>query len=227
MYGALIEDQMTFQIVNPNIQAYYFITLNYEKVSMIIAKESAEFVEKNINYYNKSRGGSLKLDNLRKVLERQDFLPSFQHKIAETFTIDFTFAIIRLKKIMEIDRELMKNHFGCRILTGMIFDLCLIVENIFKKSKKLKGETLNRLLEDLSLKYKLSLNRHNFYNFRLEYNKDFSGAIQKLLDSRYTFADIQRQKINMIHIEEDMAIVFALRNFRKSVHYLFKVSRNM
>ncbi len=188
MYNALREDQITFQIVNPNTQAYYFITLNYEKVNMIIAKESAEFVDKSINDYNNSRGGSLKFDNFRKILERQDFLPSHLLPAIKTITIDFTYAIIHFKKIMEIDRELMKNHFGCRMKTRIIFDLCQIIENLIEKHDvSLRGKTIGRLLPYLSQKCSLNLNYHILDNLKLDYDKNFSETIKKLLDSQYIF----------------------------------------
>jgi hypothetical protein len=211
MHQALEEDKRTHECDKPNTPAYSFVTLDHGNQKQFFkpkVEEVSRFVDEKLGAYRSRTEGVLTLADLKsKFLENS----ALQDEV-----FYFVFTIFRLKKlIQEIEQSLKENIFSTLLQANTILDLCLIVENTIRKqnihkNKSLDGLTIRPLLEFLSSRASLNLNRDNNLG-RLcdDFERDFSNPLEQLLLSQYHF----QGGTTLQPIEEDIAITYGFRNF--------------
>ena len=114
---------------SPNTPAYYFITIKEGENAYLkqITLTMAEFIKKRLEEYNK-RGGNLQYDQFKsKFLDSKD-------NVCEDLKFYFCFVILRLKqlRIIQKHRNIADDQMAPLIFTGVISDLLLIIDGIFK-----------------------------------------------------------------------------------------------
>jgi len=204
MHQALEEDKRTHKTKIPGTPAYYFVTLNYEKQNQFFrpkVEEIALFVNEKLNNYSSSRGGTLTLSAFKsKFLEDSELQE-------EVFY--FVFEAFQLKKILtEIDKKLKENVFSSLLQANIIFDFCLIVDNVLKQKNPNQWKFTDHL-KFLSSKSSLNLNDQKIGELNNSFQNDFSNVLQNLLSSLYYFQDGTTPQ----PIEEDFSITYGFRNF--------------
>ncbi|MEM3812111.1 MAG: hypothetical protein QXX98_03965 [Thermoplasmata archaeon] len=204
MHQALEEDKMTLQKSNPETPAYYFVTLDYEKQEQLFRQmvvEIAEFVDKNLNFYRSSRGGTLTLSDLKSKFLKESAL---QEQV-----FYFIFELFHLKRLLdEIDQRVTQNVFSSLLQANTLFTLCLIIDNVLKPKNPTKWKFSDHL-KDLSSKLSVNFNDSKISELNNAFNTNFSDTLQNILSSRYQFQD----KTTLQPIEEDFAVSYGFRNF--------------
>jgi len=208
MHQALKEDIRTLKTETPKTPAFFFVILDFGATQQYfrnIVLEASNFLEGKINHYltyMHNKGGS----NLN--------LPNFKSKFLEhtnILEIVFYFVHTLFKArhiILDIKREWRQNAFCSLMETGMIFDLCLIIEEVIKEKDDTNYRNniayfSNRIVF-LSQKAHLALNSSRLKQIRKDLDTDFAGVLNMLLNSTYGLTK---------GMEEDLAIAYAFRNF--------------
>jgi len=203
MHQALEEDKTSHQTNTPKTPAYSFVTLDYEKQDQFFRPkviEIARFIDEKLEAYRLSRCGTLTL---------QDFKLKFLESTLHEVVFHFVFTTFRLKKLLtEVEQRLTQNIFSSLLQTDVIFDICLIVDNILKQKNPSRWKFFEHL-KFLSSRSSLNLNEQRLKELGNAFKTDFSNTLQKLLSSQYHYQDGTAPS----HVEEDLAITYGFRNF--------------
>jgi hypothetical protein len=204
MHQALEEDKKTLQTDTPRTPAYSFVTLDYEEQNQFFkpkVTEIAKLVDEKLSAYHSLRGGTLTL-------------PYFKSKFLEDVALQevvfyFVFESFHLKKFLtEIEQRLTQNVFSSLLQANTIFTLCLIVDNVLKQKNPSQWK-FRVLLEFLSSRSSLNLDKQKTGELNGAFKSNFSNTLQSLLSSQYHFQDGTTPQ----PIEEDLAITYGFRNF--------------
>jgi hypothetical protein len=167
----------------------------------------SDFVNGALERYQKERSGKLTLQELR-----SSFLASNDTPMQE-IVFYYVFEMFRLRKVLEdIGHDLTENVFGDLLQSDILFDICLIVDNIIRHKNPNKNDKRKRLLFSDQLKFlsdkKLIHLDSSIGKLGKDFTADFSDTLKKLLDSTYSFPDE-----NTMPIDVDFAISLGFRNF--------------
>lgn len=204
MHQALEEDVKTHNSRTPRTPAYFFVTLDYKTQNQFFRQkvlEIASFTNKLLEAYRSSGRGSLTIEDFKtKFLEETNLQETVFYLV---------FTMFRLKKLIEeTNQKLTQNVFSSLLEANMIFDLCLISDATIKNKNQNQWRFRDHLLH-LSSGASLTFSDDKLNQINAEFDHDFSGMLQKLLSSSYTFQDGTRLQ----QIEEDLAIAYGFRNF--------------
>jgi hypothetical protein len=213
MHKALKEDERTHNTQAPNTPAYYFVTLNYQPPNQWFGpkvKQLADYLDNKIREYRNSRGGTLTLDDFRtKFLACTDLRE-------EVFT--FVYLLFKLEKISRTDRSLWKNELGSLLNLGLLFNLCMVIEQTIDNKKtcpnelRLYSDKIRHLIDRTSLSLTTSgENKHGIINNEVkfcsdEFGSSFSTTMTSILQNNHS---ILRTKLP---IESDLVISLGIRN---------------
>jgi len=219
MHKALEEDRRKDQQKRtPDTPAYYFISMNNEKDSYLkfIIDPMVEFLKRRLEKYNSVNNTKLDYETLRnKFLSSTDEL--FEDSI-------FFFSFIILKwwrlRLIHKQRDIAEDKMAPLIITGVISDTLLIIDELFKKGFKDIYQSMNR---------QINFSDHLFEIAKLlswTTERDFSMYQKKLIGTKFndeitnnfekTVEDLTNQKFKskqIINLEADFWLCYGLRNF--------------
>lgn len=204
MHQALKEDKDTFNEIQPNQPAYYFVTLDYIQQNQFyrpLVEGIANFLEEILNQYKSSRMGTLNLAELR-----NKFLKRFE---LQEMVFSFVFQLFRLKKLVkDIDSRLTENEFSSLLEVNVLFSLCLIIENLLKHINKDKKSFIHQL-RTFSSKTPLNLSGNKPDEINENQIGNFKLTVEEILASKFVFRDGS----TLSAIDENFALAYIFRNF--------------
>jgi len=207
MHQALVEDQRTSGEKNPPTPAHSFVCLDAQNQRQFFkdyVDEAARFLADLMAKYREKNGMSLCFD---------DFVARFlQNTDLEEIRFYFVYVLCRTKRFFDtIVPSLTENIIGSLMETGIIFDLCLTVENTIKIKNNIKYSrrlTFIKHLGFLATQSKLSLSENELGEINSEFNNDFENALNSLLTGQ--ILPSLNRRLNPI--EEDLVISYGFRN---------------
>jgi len=199
--------------------AHVFITLTHDATTPPPFVERIEQVEKflrdRIEEYQKTRGGTLTLDEFRsRFLACTDL---------QDVVFLFVFSAFRLLKwSTKMDKTLTRNAFASLLQADTLFAFCLVLDKVAEtKNSANKGKHPSFAGNLAFLSNRTSLNLHRTVRRKKDvpevslashaFGIAFDETLQSLLDSQYRFC--HDPNIRAQPIEEDMMIALGLRNF--------------
>ena len=228
MHQALEEDKRSFKDSYTQYPAYFFVTLNYENDQYFRQQilVIANYIDERLESYRESGRGSLNMSDFK-----SRFL--METKLQES-VFYFVFSVFRIRRlVVETNLKHTQNVFGSLLQANIIFDLCLVIETILKNKIPPDPDPRKRyvmfyLLEKLSAKSSLSLNKDKLKQINGSFNTNFKTTLESLLESRYEFQDRTEPQ----QIETDLAIAYGFRNFGAhkieyhSIIYFIRIPRS-
>jgi len=209
MHQALEEDVRTHGVPTPKTPAFSFVTLNYQETQQYfrsIVLEGSKFLENCISKYAsymKSCGAS--------NLCLADFKSLF---LAQTNVLEivfyFVYTLFKARHLLlNVKTEWRQNAFSSLLETGVIFNLCLTIEEAIKEKDDTRYPAdrpiyFSNRISFLSGKAGLSLDSSKLRRIRENLDRDFPGVLGRLLSSSYSEAK---------GIEECLIVAYAFRNF--------------
>lgn len=200
MHKSLDEDKKNPRINFRTTPAYAFVTLDSQKQDQMFRNKVSEitlFLDDMIQQNRKNRGGKLTLVDLKSRL--------LQNSQLEELAFLFVYELFQVKKLLaENDLGLTHNDYGSLLLAETMFNICLILDNLFKKKNPSQWRYSDHLTF-ISHKKSLNLTQSKLGQINTSFKTHFSKTLDDLLKSRYT--------ITLYPIEEDLAITYGFRNF--------------
>jgi len=205
MHQALEEDKRTHNTDHPDTPAYAFVTLNYRKAEQFFrfkVEEISGFLSEKINIYCSQRGSHLSLDDFKsKFLENTDL---------QDVVFLFVYSLFELKKLFDTDERLTQNVFSSLLDTNIIFNLCSFIDRTINNINPNQGRlTLYDQLVYLSSQATLAINGNKLREINKDRDTNFSGTLNDILQSRYSFDD----GYSPTPIETDIMTTYFFRNF--------------
>ncbi len=205
MHQALEEDRRQSPITIPKTPAYFFVTLDYKQQNQFFkpkVEEISNYLSTKIVMYQKTRGGTLTLDQFKtKFLENPDLTE-------EVFL--FVYVLFQIHKmIFATDKRLKKNTFSALIQTRILSNLCLIFDKVVENKNPDKG-TRKLYISD-EIRYLSTLLSTSVINeaavgtINGSFITNFSTTIIEILTSRYG--------VRLSKQENDFALAYGIRNF--------------
>jgi hypothetical protein len=212
MHQALEEDKNNSGGFEKELPAYAFVTLNYQKQDQAFRSEvldTAKYLESLIDKYRNKYSSSLTLEEFR---SRFFNIPSLNESI-------FLLVFI-LTKVKNLSRKtelaLRKNAFAGLFETGILFDLCLVIDSTLHH----KNATQYRYIEQMEFLSKscgFTLNNPRLGELNTGFNHNFTKMITDILNETWTFQDGSHLSLPEINL----ALSYGLRNF--SAHKIVSV----
>jgi hypothetical protein len=207
MHQALMEDEYNRTNESKNTPAYAFVKLDFTQHNQYFRNkvlEISSFLNERLKYFQLSRNGTLTLQQLKtKFMDNTDVIE---------YAFLFVYELFHIKKIFsETKQGLTQNVYGSMIIMQVIFTFALLIDNIITQkydiSDRHKQEFIYKLAY-LSQKSGLSLDLNKLRKINDMVNSDFKSVLLDLLDSK----SMVFKKGRLTQIEEDLAILYALRN---------------
>ncbi len=207
MHQALEEDKRTFGTLQPQTPAFFFVTLDYSTQNQFFYPrviQASSYLEQRLDFYRKSSGSTLTLDEFKKR-----FLSQVQLQEAI-----FHFVALQHKLLAQsyLDKRLKLNTMSSLHESNLLFSLILTVDAAIKnKDPNSNHHLFRQLLVFLGQSSSPSLSVRDGDLTRLtgEFESDFGKTLEDLLNSRY----VPSSGTKFSAIEEDVGIAHGLRNF--------------
>lgn len=203
MHQALDEDIKTTNSLNPDTAARAFVFLDYGKQEQAFrykVQEIASFLEKFLAQYRAKRKGQLTID-----MFRSRFLEDPNLRDA---AFAFVFVLFKIESLLK--KELLnirKNDFAGLLESGVIFDLCLILDAAIHYKNSSCWKFIDHAAR-LSSERRLSLTKDRLVEINSAYNKNFGIATTAVLGGSFSFLDGSR----LSDAEGDIAVAYGFRN---------------
>lgn len=213
IHQAMDEDNRSFGTAagSPRTPAFFFITLDYGEVAQYFGPlllRMSEFIDHRLGIYRSSRTTRLQLG---------DFKSRFLEQTAtlKDVIFHFVYTIFQVKQLLtDIDQKWRQNVFSSLLETGILFDLCLVIESIIKNKDTTQYRPrqipyFSDRIVFLSQSSRLSLDSRKLAQIGDGAKADFANTLRNLLNSNYRLPSGS----TLSQIEEDLAIAYVFRNF--------------
>ena len=206
MHQALDEDIRSSGTPSPDTPASAFATLDYRKQDQAFrnkVQDAATFLDQLLIEYRQTLGTALTLaefrDRLFNIADLRD--PLFL----------FVFALFKMKGLFTGVRPVLRtNEFAGLLATGLLFDLCLVIDSVIRYKNRQSRKFINHLAY-LSSACQLNLSRERLGQLNAAWGEDFidfPNVMNALLSGSFGFEDGLRLR----PAEVDIALAYGLRN---------------
>lgn len=218
MHKALEEDRRkSGGVRSPDTPAHDFVSLNEKMGAYLqpITQDMVDFIKRRLNRYNKEVGDQLQYAKLR-----SNFLDSTDVKF-EDLKFYFSYTILKWRRLGKIykQRNIADIKMAPLIITGLISDLLLVIDGIYKIAFESRYQSNNgnihfsNHLFEVAKKYSWtqtanfgSYMNEKGKNINNEIKSNFNTTVKELLDSKIGLTKIDK-------IEADFWLCYGLRNF--------------
>jgi len=206
MHQALDEDIQSSGTSSPDTPASAFATLDYRKQDQAFrnsVQDTATFLDQLLTEYRQARGKTLTLDAFR------DRLFNIAHLRDPLFLL--VFALFKMKTLLTGLRPVLRtNEFAGLLETGLLFDLCLVIDSVIGY-KNLRSWRFIDHLAYLSSACQFNLSRDRLTQLNSAWGqdfRDFPNVANALLSGTFSFQD----GLRLCPAEVDVALAYGLRN---------------
>lgn len=201
MHKALKEDERSHGISSPSAPAYFFVTLDFRQPNQAFGqkvREIAAYLERKIEIYRDTRGGSLTLDQFKtRLLE----CATLREKV-----FNFVYLLFKLEKVSRTDRRLLENELSSLLNLGLLFNLCVVIEKTIEHKKTSPGELrfYSDKIKHLISRTSLTLTNDEVGTVSREFDS-FGSTMSAILSGTYHI-------ISKTPIEADLMVSLGIRN---------------
>ena len=202
MHKALKEDERSHGTSSPSAPAYFFVTLDFRQPNQAFGQkvsEIAAFLERKIEAYRDTRGGSLTLDQFKtRLLE----CAALREKV-----FNFVYLLFKLEKVSRTDKRLLENELSSLLNLGLLFNLCVIIEKTIEHKKTSPGELryYSDKIKHLISRSSLTLTNSEVGTISGEFDS-FGSTMMDILSGTYHITSTKSP------IEVDLMISLGIRN---------------
>ncbi|NOX66080.1 MAG: hypothetical protein GXO85_09885 [Chlorobi bacterium] len=212
MHQALEEDVRTLNNPFPDSPGLAFTTLDYKKVDQAFRDwvlQLANHLNSILNINSSKYGGNLPLSIFRKKLlsspPNRDIMFLFAHTVAKFY------------KFGLMPKHSLSSDFAGQLEMNLFFNIALVIDAVIKNKNTGKNQFIDHAAF-LSKKCHLNLTKSRLREINKDFNNDFEGTLNQLLDDKY----ISSGGLKVQHLSSSLAITYGIRN--RGAHNISSVS---
>jgi len=201
MHQALEEDVRINNTALPQTPAFFFVSLNDQKVEQYFRGwliYQIEFLNRYITKYKTKYKSKLDLE-----LFRKNYLENPPNR---NLLFLFSYTLTRFYMFHDIPEYAIKNNFSGQIELNLLFDMTLVIDGLIKNKNPSKWKFIDHAAF-LNKKRKLGMNKGRLQKINTMQKMDFDNTLKNLIDNN---CYIDSYKVD--GLQKDLSVAYCIRN---------------